>query len=593
MPALFRPQMVFVVLSAVLLLAASALTGCAKSDRPACNVTADCDEGNVCEDGFCEAIEGSCIVHEDCENDYVCVAETCIPPTGDDEGDGDNGEGDNGEGDNGEGDNGEGDNGEGDNGEGDNGEGDEEEINPGSPIIESVTPADGATDLGLDVVVRITFDRPIAHEFGFLSDDGVFLHTPEGTKVDAELEYLEDEREVVLTPNQPLWKGTRYTINVTEFIRDESGNNSLQNPHQSVFTTAYELDDDLVALAELFAPTVYQETRLTDVPEIYSDIPTRVDFDGDFEGANNKASSMQASANPPAHVYYSVVSSETHHFIHYILYYPTRRLGSGATGTSYHEHSFTGIVMAVTRDDWTVELVEGVHTALSSANDSTHTFRPTSSEVEGRGTHENNVIDFDPDFLDGGAGFPLYVSSGDHASCFWHTRESSFWPSACHDEPEEFLGGEGLILTRGDVAQTIEDAVDGEEAGHREMTYELIPFVEPFWTLRGDFDCGLFSQTGFTYSPYSPEGHTPPDGPGDDPLYLSRALCTDDTDSYGNLPYRWFSANTGSNGGEWFLDPAVALSTRFDFGDDFSLDYCDNFYFNIDRNEDPACGGEE
>lgn len=566
-------------------MAAVAFTGCAKSEAPACSVSSDCGEDQICIDAVCEDVTDiSCSFDSPCPSGFTCEAGVCIADdeggdlgdneTGDDEGD-DEPSGDDEIGDNETGDD-----------EGD----DEEVIDPSSPRVESVFPLDGATGVDADVTIRVKFDRPIAYQFGRLNSNGIHLRSPDGERLAANLEYLVDEREVLLTPNEPLWPGTTFTLHVTEYILDETESFALSPTFSSSFTTDFTISEDAEVLAELFAPVIYQETRMSNVSGLRSDIPTRVDFDGNMDADDNKANGLQASTNLPAHVYYSVVSTETHHFIQYFLYYVARRYGH-AGGATFNEHDFTGMVVVVDRETLEVDLIEGVHNSQSSAQTRALTYRPSGSSATGRGSNnENKILDIERSDLEGETHFPLYVPSGDHAACFWNRRtDNLFFPDSCPGNPGEFVGGLGIILRHGTQAQTYLDAVDSDTAGVVEMTYTLLPFVEPFWTMRNDSGCGLFDAQGFTYSPWSPEGYTPMVGAGEDAFYLPRRLCSQETESYGNLPYRWFS--NISTGGEWFFDPAMTLNDRINFGDDFSRSYCDHFYFNVDRSGEEACGG--
>lgn len=580
----------------LILSASMALSGCARSDAPACSFSSDCDDAQICSDGVCENISDViCNFNVPCPSGFSCVDESCVSLSGDGDGeaggDGNGDQGDNDSDNDSDGDNtgnGPGDStGDGD-GNGD-GNGDGPDFPVGSPQVESVTPLDGAFDIPLNTTVRVKFDRPIAYQFGRLTEMGVYIETPDGSKVGASLEYEVEEREVVITPNAPLWPGTTYTVNVTEFILDSTESFALAQQFRSTFSTEYEIDGDLQALAELYAPVLYQETRSLSASGIRSDIPTRVDFDGDFNGANNKSNGLSTNTQLPAHVYWSVISTESHYFIRYILYYVARRYGHGSNAT-YNEHDFTGLVVVVNRDTLEVDLVQGVHNYESTSQTQALTYRPSGSPVQGRGNNENSILNVQRSDLEEGASFPVYIPSGDHAGCFWHRRSDNvFFPASCPGNPGEFVGNQGVILRLGSQAQTYAEATDSEVPNILEMTYTLLPFVDPFWTQRQDSNCGLFSQTGFTYSPWSPAGVTPRVGPGSSPVYLPRALCSNDNANYGNLPYRWFSSI--STGGEWFLDPAMALSDRYNFGDDFSFNYCQHFYFNIDRRDNPACGG--
>src|SRR5262245_54334324 len=71
-------------------------------------------------------------------------------------------------------------------------------------------------------------------------------------------------------------------------------------------------------LAGSFAPIFYQ--GLGENPR--ADYLTNFDFDGDWKGDNNWQNLDQRSYPLRAYVYYSVVETATHYFIHYAMYHP-------------------------------------------------------------------------------------------------------------------------------------------------------------------------------------------------------------------------------------------------------------------------------
>ena len=71
-------------------------------------------------------------------------------------------------------------------------------------------------------------------------------------------------------------------------------------------------------IAARFAPIVYQ--GLGDDPR--SDYITNFDFDGDWKGDNNWDNLDNRSFPLRAYVYYSVVETNTHYFIHYAFFHP-------------------------------------------------------------------------------------------------------------------------------------------------------------------------------------------------------------------------------------------------------------------------------
>ena len=60
-------------------------------------------------------------------------------------------------------------------------------------------------------------------------------------------------------------------------------------------------------------------------------------------------------------MYYHVTSSKTHHFLYYILYYPTRTIFESNSGKDeVYEHDMTGAVFVIDRGADQLVFVEGV-----------------------------------------------------------------------------------------------------------------------------------------------------------------------------------------------------------------------------------------
>src|SRR5512138_3356589 len=82
-------------------------------------------------------------------------------------------------------------------------------------------------------------------------------------------------------------------------------------------------------IAGRFAPIFYQ--ALGDRPR--SDYITNFDFDGDWRGDNNWDHAADMSLLLKAYIYYSVVETSTHYFIHYAVFHPRDYKGGEARGT--------------------------------------------------------------------------------------------------------------------------------------------------------------------------------------------------------------------------------------------------------------------
>lgn len=538
-----------VVVSLALMLVISACSG---SDATSCEENRDCELGEICVGGFCEDENPDDDDQQDDQDDQ---------DQDDDNGDGQNG---------------------------DNGDDNGENGGTANPQVDDVYPQEGSTNVAVDIEIRVTFDQDIAETY--LTDGSIEIRTPSGNLVDASLEYVEDDREIIVTPNEDLREGTRYTIQTTSDIRGAQGLLPLAEDVRSWFITEWDPDEDTRQIAERYAPIVYQDTPFTeDDADVHLDIPTRVDFDGNFDATDNLSNAAQASTDVEANLYYSVVSTETHHYIQYVLYYPGRYYEEPFDSGDTYEHDFIGLVVVVDREQESIELIDAVDAGETSGDDQRLTYLPEDSSAQPRSPVNEDPLTVSRADFEQEERFPLYVPGGTHAPCYWHNRTADTWLiSPCTGADGEFAS-KGVVMRPGDEADTYDDA-DDEETEHLEMSYQLQSFYDPFWLRRGDYSCGLFSSPGYVYDPPADR----PAGPNDESAQMARSLCSDDDVAYGTVPYRWRGNGSTSSPGIWFLDPAYYITTfyEFEFDDEdkeLSLDYCYHELFEIDRRDEAEC----
>ncbi|MBA2663802.1 MAG: Ig-like domain-containing protein [Bradymonadaceae bacterium] len=548
-------------------------TGCAENENTACKVSTDCGSDQICRDAVCvQPSQAICDRDEHCAGGYICVANKCartqyadvaaedtfteldttappidVPAV-------------------------------------------EPDLGPDTdnPRVTAVSPANNATAVAANAVIEVTFNKSM-NDFT-INHLSFQLKDPDGREVTAaSVTYDEATKVATFRPALALRPASRYQIIVTQGARD-TADNSLFQRYEFHFHTGYEEPAKHRILARLYAPVVYQGVREITGTGPHTDIPTLVDFDGDMQASNNRQSSRVATANIRANIYYHVIESETHYFLHYILYYATRTF----TGPpSIHEHDMTGLVVVVDKANSKVVIVEGIKVEDTST-DTLMSFRPNSSPVRSN-SPALRLDSFPDDGMENGNKYPLFVPSGIHAACNWYVPGSAV-PVRCAHDAEAFLDGptKGVVLREGDVAQKYSDATLNEDSGLKEMTYKLAPFVDTFWLNRSDYSCGIY-ELPFVYVPENnPNAAARPVGeaPGE-PLYLPNRLCTNDEISFGKTPFRWVKSGQAS-GGQWFLDPAYLMTTRFNFGEGntFSLNYCHNIFFGVDRRDDVACQNE-
>lgn len=82
-------------------------------------------------------------------------------------------------------------------------------------------------------------------------------------------------------------------------------------------------------IAAQFAPVIYQ--GLADQPRF--DYITNFDFDGDWNGNNNWNNAGNRTLPLPAYVYFSVIETTSHYFVHYAFFHPRDYKGGLAKST--------------------------------------------------------------------------------------------------------------------------------------------------------------------------------------------------------------------------------------------------------------------
>ncbi|MFB6262590.1 MAG: hypothetical protein ABEL76_03025, partial [Bradymonadaceae bacterium] len=277
-------------------------------------------------------------------------------------------------------------------------------------------------------------------------------------------------------------------------------------------------------------------------------------------------------------VYYHVTSTETHYFLAYLLYYPARSTG----GSSSTEHHFAGGIFVVDRNSGKLVLVDGVK--LVDGGPDWRSFTPTSSNITSNVQFTSlDQVPASDWKLEDGTHYPMYVKKGVHETCYWFAAGTGGFGSKCGHAKGQFSAGpsHGAILRPGDSAQTWSDGSE-TQSGSRKLTYELVPFFEPFWTARTSLGPNRLFTGTVSYTPNEAGASRPSSYPGYSDHRLPRAMASDDPDSVGETPMAWISFSTGGGRGQWLLDPAYVVSHRFEFPGDVSTKYCYNAFFGID-----------
>ncbi|HEV2022452.1 MAG TPA: hypothetical protein VGQ94_07965 [Terriglobales bacterium] len=357
-------------------------------------------------------------------------------------------------------------------------------------------------------------------------------------------------------PQQPPGKTIR------EFNEGDSSPAAPQPPAaQTPAPNMPQPEKDLRDIAERFAPVLHQ--RMAGTAEQHRfDYPTNFDFDGDWKGNNNWANAAGSKYKLWSYVYYSVIESEDHYFIHYAVYHPRDWslvqatfdslldklqdkykdvIGGGARKEAEfnHENDLEGALVIV--DKWAqggpqpvaMETVAHNH-LLRSLSTAAADLHITSGERGQRLRLED--------------GHPiLYIESQKHGIHAWRDEEGSW------QEPI-------LVLRYGKDKPVEFSKVSGDTA-----TYELIPISKTWWK-----HARATHKPNLTFGTVADFGDRFCDVPG-----ARRPTCALGTvgaairgdylrPNAASAPWNWIDLDDQELPlGAWFFDPIVILKRHF------------------------------
>lgn len=317
-------------------------------------------------------------------------------------------------------------------------------------------------------------------------------------------------------------------------------------------------NDPYFPLVEHYAPFVAQETWFN--PQ--ADAITRFDFDGDFRGDNNW--NNLGTGSTQAYVYYAVMETRTHWFLHYNFFHP-RDYSDFCAVSSCHENDNEGLILAVRKDGSRFGRLEAMETLAHNLLFSYIADR----RIEGRAQDLNGEI-----ALYDGSHPMVFIEAGGHGVAGATDRKLSLYD---HVVKQWLPGATGITYVyKGKAERPGHTGAEG-------VGYALLPIYEHWW-LRAVDNSGRSDGTFADYYTYTPLGDrpVPPTGviPG---AFLGVAKAANKARPF----WGWHDERTLKNNilarGQWALDPAYSFTRNLRFPDDLpvSLDYTFNPYLGI------------
>lgn len=307
-------------------------------------------------------------------------------------------------------------------------------------------------------------------------------------------------------------------------------------------------------LAEHWAPFVAQETWW----QPKSDVPTRFDFDGDWNGGNNWENAETGSSQ--AYVYYAAVETSTHWFLHYNFFHPRDYSDNCIAGTC-HENDNEGIILTIRKggEFGKLELMETL------AHNNTYSF--TNEPKLRKGAHN---IDGKIDLYDGHRPM-VFLEAGGHGAQGTDGDHSLYSASR-----QEFKSGTGITLVYRGAAERPKHAND------RLVGYDLIP-IESAWWPRAKAGASSRENTFDAEYVYEPFGGRPGAGMRFQGSFYGRKEGANKAKPF----WGWHDERTRRgkilNTGQWALDPAYSVTRNVTWPADLPVDlnYTYNPYLGI------------
>ncbi|MCC6264375.1 MAG: hypothetical protein IT169_12420 [Bryobacterales bacterium] len=333
---------------------------------------------------------------------------------------------------------------------------------------------------------------------------------------------------------------------------------STRTPEVYTFPDEPRSTDPYFPLVEHYAPFIAQETWFT----VKADSLSRFDYDGDFHGDNNWDNLGKGSSQ--AYVYYAVMETGTHWFLHYNFFHPRDYSDVCALGTC-HENDNEGLILAVRKDGTAFGKLEAMESLA-------HNLLFSYVADERIGERAQN--------LDGalvlyeGSHPMIFIEAGGHGVAGAADGKLSLYDSVV----QRWLPGSTGItyVYKGKAERPM-------HAGAEKVGYALLPIYEHWW-LRAIDGSGRAERMFADYYTYAPLGDRPLTPVNPIPAaFLGVAKAANKARPF----WGWFDDRTLKQGilaqGQWALDPAYSFTRNLHFPDELpvSLDYTFNLYLGI------------
>ena len=330
------------------------------------------------------------------------------------------------------------------------------------------------------------------------------------------------------------------------------------------------------SLAYRWAPIIIQDTA----SKWNADFIGKVNYDGDWRSNNNWDNLPSAGIAP--YLYYDVLETATHWFIHYHTFHPRDWdnvfFGTCAPASDCHENDTENLLVVVQKDGSTYGRFRVLETR---AHNDFYQYALANDGVSNGTGPDADDLDNDPErgfslFVDTSVGVndprpAIYIESKGHGICDWWDNNGPF----C-SHPDDMVGSSGNDGVMYYPSDTATPSVPPDPSGGQwfnfKSPYNLISIWDDVWVLRSCLGNGKTFDIPFTY----------PGVTGNGSPFIGQAM--DGDDHAADAATAWWAQSDSNNNlaaGDWTFDPAGTVLRQLTLTETVDRTYLFNPFVGI------------
>jgi hypothetical protein len=328
------------------------------------------------------------------------------------------------------------------------------------------------------------------------------------------------------------------------------------------------------SLAYRWAPIIIQDTA----SKWNADFIGRIDYDNDWRSNNNWDNLPSAGIAP--YIYYDVLETSTHWFIHYHTFHPRDWddvfFGTCGPDPDCHENDTENLMVMIQKDGSTYGRFRLMET---EAHTSFYQYALANDGVSAGTGPDADDLDNDAErgftlFTDTSVGVndprpAIYIESKGHGICDWWDNNG---PYCTHpDDMVGTSGNDGVMYYPSETATpSVPPNPQGGQWSDFKSPYNLISLWDDVWVLRSCLGDNLTFDIPFTY----------PGVAGNGSPFIGEAM---DGDDYADdAATAWWAQNHGNLApGDWTMDPAATVLRQLTFSEPVDRAYQYNPFLGI------------